>query len=98
MGFEKNQRISKIGIASLSLIRTIKLKKEERKYLENFVRKGTKKARAIARANFLLLLDEKREVNEVAATLKVHRQRIWRIKKRYLKEGLYWLSTSWLFF
>jgi len=89
MGFEKNQRISKIGIASLSLIRTIKLKKEERKYLENFVRKGTKKARAIARANVLLLLDEKREVNEVAATLKVHRQRIWRIKKRYLKEGLH---------
>jgi len=37
----------------------IKLKKEERKFLENFIKNGTKKAREIARANILLLLDEK---------------------------------------
>ncbi len=66
----------------------IKLKKEERKFLKDFLRKGTKKARAIARANVLLLLDEGWEVNTIAKMLKVHRQRIWRIKKRFLKEGL----------
>lgn len=66
----------------------IKLKKEERKFLENFIKKGTKKARAIARANVLLLLDEGWEVNEIVGIAKVHRQRIWRIKKRFLKEGL----------
>ena len=66
----------------------IKLKKEERKFLENFIKKGTKKAREIARANVLLLLDEGWEVSEIAKIVKTHRQRIWRIKKRFLKEGL----------
>lgn len=66
----------------------IKLKKEERKFLENFIKKGIRKAREIARANVLLLLDEGWEVNEIANIVKVHRQRIWRIKKRFLKEGL----------
>src|SRR3989339_982444 len=66
----------------------IKLKKEERKFLKDFLKKGTKKARAIARANVLLLLDEGCEINTIAKMLKVHRQRIWRIKKRFLKEGL----------
>ena len=66
----------------------IKLKKEERKFLENFIKKGTRKAREIARANVLLLLDEGWEVSEIAKIVKVHRQRIWGIKKRFLKEGL----------
>ena len=50
--------------------------------------KGTKKARAIARGNVLLLLDEGLESDTIAKTLSVHRQRIWRIKKRFLKVGL----------
>src|SRR3989338_4093905 len=66
----------------------IKLKKEERTFLQEFLRKGTKKARAIARANVLLLLDEGWEVNTISKMLKAHRQRIWRIKKRFLEEGL----------
>lgn len=66
----------------------IKLKKEERKFLENLIKKGTKKAREIARANILLLLDEGWEVNEVANIVKAHRQRVWRIKKRFLNEGM----------
>jgi len=66
----------------------IKLKKEEREFLENFIKTGTKKAREITRANVLLLLDEKWDVNEIANIVKSHRQRIWRIKKRFLKEGL----------
>jgi len=66
----------------------IKLKKEEREFLQEFLKKGTKKVRAVARANVLLLLDEGWEVNTISKTLNVHRQRIWRIKKRFLKEGL----------
>ena len=66
----------------------IKLKKEERTFLQEFLMKGTKKARAIARANVLLLLDEGWEVNTIAKMLKVHRQKIWRTKKRFLEEGL----------
>jgi len=66
----------------------IKLKKEERKFLQDFVKKGTKKAREIARANVLLLADEGWETDTIAKMLKVHRQRVWRIKKRFLEEGL----------
>lgn len=66
----------------------IKLKKVEREFLKEFIKKGTKKAREIARANVLLLLDEGWDVGEIAKIANVHRQRIWRIKKRFLKEGL----------
>lgn len=65
----------------------IKLKKEERKFLKEFLKKGTKKARAVSRANILLLLDEGWEVNTIAKMLKVHRQKIWRTKKRFLEKG-----------
>jgi len=71
----------------------IKLKKEERKFLKDFLRKGTKKARAIARANILLLADEGWEADTISKMVKVHRQKIWRTKKRYLKEGL-WLALE----
>jgi len=66
----------------------IKLKKEERKFLQEFLKKGTQKARAIARANILLLADEGWETDTISKMVKVHRQRVWRIKKRYLKDGL----------
>jgi len=66
----------------------IKLKKEEREFLINIIKSGTKKARQIARANVLLLVDEGWEADTIAKMLKVHRQRIWRIKKRFLKEGI----------
>ena len=66
----------------------IKLKKEEREFIKDFLKKGTKKARAIARANVLLLADEGWEIVTISKMVNVHRQRVWRIKKRYLKEGL----------
>ena len=34
------------------------------------------------------MLDEGWEVNTIAKMLKVHRQKIWRTKKRFLEEGL----------
>jgi len=66
----------------------IKLKKKEREFLRQFVKKGTRKARAIARANVLLLADEDHSNNEISKATGVHRQSIWRIKNRYLDEGL----------
>ncbi len=66
----------------------IKLKKEEREFLQQFVKKGTKKARAIARANVLLLADDAYSNDEISNATKVHRQSVWRIKKRFLEEGL----------
>jgi putative transposase len=66
----------------------IKLKKKEREFLREFLKKGTQKARAIARANILLLADEGWETDTISKMVKVHRQRIWRIKKRFIREGL----------
>lgn len=66
----------------------IKLKKEECEFLHQFVKKGTKKARSIARANVLLLADEGYSNEEISKATKVHRQSIWRTKKRYSEEGL----------
>ena len=66
----------------------IKLKKEEREYLNDFVQKGTKKARAIARANILLLADQEQDDKTISQATKSHRQKIWRTKTRYLNEGL----------
>jgi len=53
-----------------------------------FIKKGTAKARAIARANVLLLSDERHSEGYISKAAKVHRQSIWRTKRRYLKIGL----------
>ena len=66
----------------------ISLTKEDREFLEQFVKKGTKKARAIARARVLLFADEGYHHEEISKMTNVHRQGIWRIKKRYFEEGL----------
>ena len=66
----------------------IRLKRKERRFLKEFLRKGTRKAREIARANVLLLTDKGYDTNRISETLGIHRQAIWRIKKRYLEEGL----------
>ena len=66
----------------------ISLTIEEREFLQRFVKTGTKKARAIARAKVLLFADENYSNDEISKMTNVHRQGIWRIKKRYLEEGL----------
>lgn len=66
----------------------LNLKEEEHKLLQAYLKKGTKKARAISRANILLLLGEGWEINTISEMLKVHRQKIWRTKKRFFEEGL----------
>lgn len=67
---------------------TIRLKRGEREFLQRFIKTGTKKARSIARAHVLLLADDGYDTDKIADVVNVHRQSIWRIKKKYLKEGL----------
>ncbi len=66
----------------------IRLPIEDQKLLEQFVKKWTKKARAIARAKVLLFANEGYRNNEISTMTSVHRQGIWRIKKRFSEEGL----------
>ncbi len=57
-------------------------------FLEEFMGKGTRKAREIVRANILLLADEGYKTEAISDVVRVHRQSVWRVKKRYLEEGL----------
>jgi len=72
----------------------ITLSVEDRKFLEKFVKKGTKKARAIARAKVLLFANEGYSNNEISTMTSVHRQGIWRIKKRFSEEGLQFILNE----
>lgn len=66
----------------------IHLSKKERAFLMQFIKKGTAKARAFARAQVLLLSDEGHSEGYISKAVKVHRQSIWRTKKRYIEVGL----------
>lgn len=66
----------------------IQLNNEEIFFLKEFIRKGHKSARALTRANILLLANQNKKSTEIADTLNVHRSTVSRIKKRYIKEGL----------
>lgn len=66
----------------------IDLSLEERKYLEQFVKVGMKKARAINRAKILLFADEGYRNEDITKMTGVHRQGVWRTKKRYVEKGL----------
>ena len=66
----------------------IALTSEEKKYIQRFVKTGTRKARAINRAKILLFADEGYGNDAICKMTGVHRQSIWRTKKRYVEEGL----------
>ena len=69
----------------------ISLTSKEREFLQKFVKTGIKNARSIARAKVLLFADEGYSNEEISKMTNVHRQGIWRIKKRYVDEGLEWI-------
>jgi transposase len=69
----------------------ITLTSDEREFLQKFVKTGIKNARSIARANVLLFADEGYSNEEISKMTNVHRQGIWRIKKRYVDEGFEWI-------
>jgi len=64
------------------------LKGDEVKFLNEFTKKGNRKAREILRANILLVASKGEKDTRIAEILSTHRQTVWRIKKRYIEEGL----------
>jgi putative transposase len=66
----------------------IKLEEDEVKFLMEFVKKGQKSARALTRAHILLLANQQNGDTEIAETLDVGRNTVWRSKEKYRKEGL----------
>ena len=66
----------------------LKLKLKEVMFLKQFIRKGQKSARALARANILLLLNSRETGDSIADKLNVHRDTVYNVKRRYLKDGL----------
>lgn len=84
--FEKIIKIDKKRGDVMTL--EIRLKRKERKFLSEFMKKGTRKARALARANVLFLADRGWDNAAISRAAHVHRQLVWRVKKRYLQEGL----------
>jgi transposase len=66
----------------------IKLKKAEKKQLENYVKQGQRSARAIVRARILLLANEGKTVEEIVKRLDTSRPTVYRIRQRYVDEGL----------
>ncbi len=64
------------------------LSKKERDYLRTFRKSGGLSLREFNRATILLFLDKGVTISEIVNLLEVDRTSIWRIKKRYLENGL----------
>lgn len=64
----------------------VKLNAEERQYLEDYVKKGKHSARAIKRANVLLLLDEGKLGQEASDRARVSGGTVSNIRTRYKEE------------
>ncbi len=66
----------------------LKLSKKDLKYLEEIVKKGTRKARSLKRANVLLLSHKGRSETEITKILGTCRATVYNIENRYRLEGL----------
>lgn len=71
----------------------IRLSVEERETIKALVSKGKSSARAIRRANVLLLADENRaggrlKEREIAEQMQIHLNTVYAIRKRYVAQGL----------
>ena len=66
----------------------IKLTNKERKYLRTFKKSGEHSLREFNRATILLFLDKGLTITETGNLLEVDRTTIWRIRNRYLQNGL----------
>lgn len=65
----------------------VKLNAEERQYLEDYVKKGKHSARAIKRANVLLLLDQGKSGQETSDRARVSGGTVSNIRTRYKEEN-----------
>ena len=65
-----------------------KLNERERDYLRTFKNSGNHSLREFNRATILLFLDKGLAISEIQHLLEVNRTTIWRIRKKYLSQGL----------
>jgi transposase len=65
----------------------VTLTEQERASLHDLIKKGTLAARKLARAHILLLADEGRADEAIAAALHVGRATVERIRKRFVEDG-----------
>ena len=70
------------------MLYSVRLKDDERRELNQYLRRGKSSARSLARARILLLADEGRPDAEIAETLHVSKSTANRIRKRYCEGGL----------
>lgn len=73
---------------SRKTIFVVNLTKEDREYLNQFIRRGKASARSLTRARILLMADEGYSNKEIVDVLKTTRPTVNRIRKRYYQEGL----------
>lgn len=66
----------------------LKLLKKDLRYLEEFSRKGNRKARSLKRANILLLSNKRNSETTIATILGVSRATVYNVKNRYRSGGL----------
>jgi putative transposase len=66
----------------------IQLTDQERRHLETISSTGSSLARTIQRAQVLLALDRGIADQTIAEVLNLDRTRIWRLRKRYVEQGL----------
>jgi len=64
------------------------LNQKERNYLQEFKKTGGLSLREFNRATVLLFLDKGLSISEIEHLLDIDRATIWRIRKRYLEQGL----------
>jgi hypothetical protein len=68
-------------------MKRIKLTEEEVEHLNEFTKKSQKSARALTRAQVLLLVHKGEKETTIAEILNISRASVSNIKKRYRKEG-----------
>lgn len=66
----------------------IQLKQDEREALQAICSSGICLVRVLQRAQILLALDQGIADQQIVAVLQLERTRIWRIRQRYIKNGL----------
>ena len=66
----------------------VRLTSEEREHLRGVIRSGRNSAQVNTRARVLLKIDEGWSASRVAAAMEVTERTVFRIKRRYVEEGL----------
>lgn len=66
----------------------LRLKRKEILHLKEFVAKGQKSARAVARANVLLLLHKQERPTKIFKILNISRATVYNVRNRYAADGL----------